>query len=190
MARLRGVWMLIFVMCGALGCGGDGVDCSFSACGGDPTGSWSIEGTCYDASGFLEEFQQQCPEATGGVGLNAEGTYDLEGDQSFTISVSLTIRTRLTVPAACLQQGLTSCAQLNSEDLVCNGNPEVDCDCTFDQNEDISESGTWSSSGSTLTLDDESPQDFIFCVEGDTLKIQNIPEDPGDPSGVIVLSRN
>src|SRR5690606_29180053 len=42
------------------GCGGDDISCGTAACGGDPVGTWNIEGVCFNAD--LEP-PPECPEA-------------------------------------------------------------------------------------------------------------------------------
>jgi len=172
-------------------CGGDDVDCSFTACGGDPTGVYEIDGVCADNSDFLADIQEDCPQATGGASVGATGTYDFAPDQSFSLSVNVNSLLKVTAPVSCFPNPLASCDQLEEDaNTQCEGDPEVSCTCTVTQTDAIDQTGTWSTSGSTLTFDQGGiGSESLYCVEGNTLKIQSIPDQPDEVPSVLVLRK-
>lgn len=126
-----------------------------------------------------------CPEAktkdqefmlTGMSRLNDDGTYERE----YRVGGSMTV----VIPSSCLPGGgIPSCSQLETavEDTIpagipaeaaCSGDPAKRCDCAITVDRTIDDTGTWSQSGETLTLEpsDGAPEAFAYCVQGETMK--------------------
>jgi hypothetical protein len=169
-----------------VGCGGDDVNCSFTACGGDPVGNWSIEGMCFDADDLLD--QSSCPQATASASVDISGSVSILADSTYTSQTSSVTSFITTIPAECLM-GLMSCDQLTNPDTgtMCSGDASDACDCTGSDSQSDTSSGTWSASGNTLTLDNDPAE---YCVSGNTMKVRTIPQAADDIVTTIVMSRN
>lgn len=182
------------VALGCIGCGGgDGVSCEFAECGGDPVGNWNVEGVCGDFSALTRELESNCAglevdyefDASGSVSINANNTYDA----AFEIRVSILA----SFPAACIAQlGATSCSAITEGfdgDAVCSGDVSEGCDCEFIEVTNTTDEGAWQVNGDVLLLGDDADQ-ASFCQDGDTLRIETIPDQPEDPTVIYVFSRN
>lgn len=175
-----------------VGCGGDddgSLDCSeFAACGGDPVGQWTIVDACLD--GDLQPDIDGCPEATGTIeDVVVSGSVELRDDGSYANNTSSMGTVVLTVPMSCLD-GAT-CEQLSqAAGVPCSENGDA-CDCQQDFDDSSQESGSWESSGSTITLTDSdgNVNDVSYCVEGDVLKAQQEPDAADDPRITLVMTR-
>lgn len=170
----------------ASGCGGDDVDCSFEACGGDVIGTWSFDDVCVDATGLIADVQEQCPDATVSVGGDASGTITFAEDGSYSTSLELSFSSLTTIPASCIPNA-TSCEDLNSDDTDCSGDIEQSCSCSGSSVESDSDSGNWSTSGTTLNLGLRQSE---YCVSGETLKVDFAPGSPDDLDLLFILSRS
>lgn len=178
---------LLIAACGGGDDDGGSLDCSdFSACGGDPVGEWTFVDGCFE--GELDPGIDGCPEATGSVSnIAVEGTAMVRDDGTFAIDSVITGDVVVTVPADCLM-GAT-CAQVSefaNADCTDNGDG---CDCASSIQETTQESGTWEVEGDTFisTVDGEAPEEALFCVDGDVIKLQ--PQDNGEVTVTLVLTR-
>ncbi len=172
----------------ALACGGSGddVDCSFVACGGDPVGTWSIDGACIDTSSLEDSVREFCPTASVSVGMSMAGTITFDSDNTYSVESTLSQTGVITLPSECLAgQQVTSCAQLNDNGIACTGDPSSQCRCTISNSEENMESGNWSVDGNILTVGEP----LEFCQDGDVMKARAIQQDPDDLQMTIVLSR-
>jgi hypothetical protein len=174
------------------GCGGDddggNLNCSdFSACGGNPVGEWTIVDACID--GAPQPDIDGCPEASAAFDdVVVSGTVEIREDGSYATSVNTMATLILTVPMSCLD-GAT-CAQLSeAAGVPCTAEGDA-CDCTSELDESDQETGTWETSGSTISLtdSDDMVSESTYCVEGDVLKAQQ-QDDPGDPVITFVMTR-
>ncbi len=173
--RLSAVCLVMFVACG----GDDGsvsndpALCeSFSPCGGDPIGSWSLAGFCIvDNDVSFDE----CPGATVDNNDSRSGSVQLNSDNSYQVDVTNNSQFTISVPGNCLTEA-NDCSSVGQEDesLVCSGDPASSCTCT---SEDITvdmTTGTWAVSDNTITLTNEDGTDTLeFCVEGNTLTLRD-----------------
>ncbi|HEY2407333.1 MAG TPA: hypothetical protein VGI10_15085 [Polyangiaceae bacterium] len=152
--------------------GGTGpVDCSFSACGGDITGAWTITAGCFNSNSSA---LSGCPTATvmaqtdvaGMVTFNADSTYSVNLTESGTINAE--------VPTSCLS-GTTCDAFGTSNQVACTADT-TGCACTKAiMPANSSESGTYTTSGTTFTTTktgDTPGTPNQYCVTGSTLKVQ------------------
>jgi hypothetical protein len=176
----------------AVGCSGgddDGASCpeTFSACGGDVAGTWTVGAFCVDSDQALEAARAQCPAATADGFADQSGSYVVNADGTYSENTEFTFDFTVSLPASCLM-GL-SCAQLQAlapslgDCLEDSGG----CACSSKGTESTVDTGTWTINGNSLTLDGaDDTQTFDYCVDGDTLTVQ----DDGDVEEITVLTRN
>lgn len=185
----------MFSLGAGAGCGGDSdptpareddpipplVVCeAFTACGGDPTGSWTIVQSCFAGPSVREGTCASVP-GTGPVRLEQTG-YEVEG--AFAInsdgSASLTAGSRESLvydaPREC-----ADCQMLEDEfsnpgagrsEASCTAS-ETSCHCEIELEIPRStEAGSWVATDSTLAFTSSgSALTFEFCREGDAMRL-------------------
>ncbi len=180
------------------GCGGDDDDVTpgggaapcgpVSACGGDPTGSWSIEDAClYNSQ--PPGFSSDCRPEVDTSGSGVSGIAEFRSDGTFTMTSTLRGAETRVYPPACFsgENFLLTCAQLDEalkkaaaqEDSLYEAAECVaageDCACNvvYRETTTTTTTGTWSVSGTSLVLEREGrePQDLLFCVQGSSLAL-------------------
>ena len=160
------------------GCGDDDVDCSFEACGGDPVGVWTIDGACAPTAGGGDG---DCPGATIVQSVSYSGSWTFDDDMTYTVDGQTLTSVQGSFPQSCLGQ-VASCEDLADDGLTCETSGDR-CECNSLRSEPFEIAGTWTASGSTLTLDG-SP--WSYCQQGSSLKMLT-GIDRGET--VFVLSR-
>lgn len=145
-------------------------DTAFSACGGDPQGTWDVAGLCdpqIDTSSF------DCPEASYEITADrSTGSVVLAASGAYTRTYVLDADFRLTVPTSCLQ-GL-GCEVLVpfSEGLLAGCSEDVEgCQCTGTFTDTDSVEGTWEVDGTDVVTD--GGVRTAFCVTGDVADTRN-----------------
>lgn len=156
---------------------------AFQACGGDPTGSWTVDKICSgDGSIGEDPFQGRCPGASAGIELEIDGTITF-ADGKITPQTTRTSIITLYVPKACI--GGQPCAMIaDAEDgWTCEETAET-CDCTksqvdMDDETDISD---YVVEGNEIvqTQNGETKR-LPFCVQDGRLTV-SVPNDPGEPT--------
>ena len=157
-----------------VGCGDDdggSVDCSaITPCGGEVVGTWQFVGNCEGEDPF-------CPDLVVESTPSASGSFTFEAGGTYTTMSTLNGTSRARIPGSCID-GATMCSDLDFEDQTCTGDIATACTCTTTYNNtQDSTSGTYTTSGTSITLDGET---FPYCVSGNTLRL-----DLGD--GFIVV---
>lgn len=154
----------------AIGCGGDdggsgGLGCDTAACGGDPVGVWTVVDSCFEGELTIE----QCPDLiVKSVDVDQTGTVTIDADMSYTLDLTVSGTASVTFPASCFGGLITDCAQLNDDGTTCTGDASAECDCDITLDEVTDETGTWSTTGNQITLDDGTePEVSDYCVQGD-----------------------
>jgi hypothetical protein len=204
-------WMLLGL---AVGCGGDDdggnttrdaavdavavdasvdapanlADCTFVACGGNPTGTWQIDKFCIDFDGIV--LDPDCPTMTfDWSGVTVSGTAVFNADMTYAINSVSGGSLSYTIPAACIPPQVQQCSSLGA---TCTGNPAQSCTCTEAVDEQDSEAGTWSTSGTTLTITPDGEDPFVgeYCATSSVFKLhqpKDVAED--EPGFTMVLTR-
>src|SRR4029453_12587910 len=98
-----------------------------------------------------------CPTMTIDASIDPQGTLDLQGSGAYTLSVTYDITLVETLPKECLP-GLDDCTKLDSKFTVCSGDAAVACECTIHDTQKSEGTGTWSYSGSTITVVPSDPK--------------------------------
>ncbi|WP_437734566.1 hypothetical protein [Sorangium sp. So ce1335] len=187
-SSLLAVPLLLLPACGDDSSGDGGAACGeVAACGGDPTGAWSIADMCLDASLF-RDLTEGCNAEIDIDGVDFSGSAEFRSDGTYVVTSAVRGPMRVVYPPACLtQDGVTfTCAQLD-EGLKSIAGTEgsplasvtcaaagASCACDLVYNgTSATEDGTWSVSGTTLTTtsDDGVPEEVPFCIDGSSLTL-------------------
>lgn len=182
----------------ATGCSSSssGTNCgTFTACGGDVTGSWKLGRDCVGSS--VDPFAGgTCSQATFQASQSESGTVTFQAGVYSTSNLDTTVVEDITVPSSCLM-GAT-CAmvesnfnnQSNDAGMTTVGtcaDTSGGCACHATVTDSTGPvNGTYSVSGTTLTLDGTAAP---YCVQGNTLLIQTQSGMMGTAgSGTITLT--
>ena len=187
---------LLLSSCGG-GSGGIPSCSAFTACGGDLTGQWTIDGLCTEGDiteGMLDETEMpaECKDAFQNMSLQMSGTLTYANGIE-TADMKMAMKVKYTFTSACfsamsmpMTQEACSAAEMTSDDpdapvLSCSVSGSA-CNCTMSMENQGVETDTYTVSGSTLTYSDgESAQ---FCVAGDKLTIRE-PSEAGKATQVM-----
>ena len=182
-------------------CGGGGGSCAkVQPCGGDVLGNWAISGACFNNAALNMDIGMSCPGASINItAFNLTGSARFNADLTYNTTGTATISLRETIPVSCLTAGSVAltCAELDQqlqEDIAANpgttqtGHCEGSniCTCTVTNGpQTISETGTYATSGTTLTFTDSagSISSNGYCVQGNELHI--VQFDMTMPMGTI-----
>jgi hypothetical protein len=153
----------LLVAAALAGCGDEDVDCSFDACGGDPIGAWTIDGACAPSTGVGD----QCPGATVVQSVSYSGSWSFDADMTYAVDGQTLSSVQGSFPRSCLGQ-VARCEDLADDGLTCRTSGDR-CECSSLETEPFEIAGTWTASGSELTLDGSS---WSYCQDGDSLKLR------------------
>lgn len=146
---------------------------NFTACGGDPTGKWTISGGCVREE-TLAPAKEACPGLTeSNVAIKARGLYELTATNvkrqtqvSFSANVSL--------PAGCKQQAGNSCSVIafllkspppngfGFDTAACADANDGGCNCTVGQSKIVTSAGTYTKDATTITA--SGGETYDYCV--------------------------
>lgn len=136
-------------------------ECALDACGGDPTGTWSVLTWCQ--GGFA--YDGPCAGTACAWDDGVSGTLTLADGGLFEVDVVRAGDAVCTVPTAC--DPSLACGDVEVEPYVCAaGEDASSCECTQTVESTWQGSGSWATDGNSLTIG-ACPVDF--CVDGDTL---------------------
>jgi hypothetical protein len=172
------------------------VDCSFSACGGDPVGTWQIAGACISGNTGDNPFGDSCPDAVVGIDVSATGSLDITSTR-YTWNLSVGGTAHVTVPPDCVQtlggEQATDCSAFAGDKATCTGSLTKGCDCATPIDPSTENStGTYTIQGNSIIGTDDGGQPgnpTDFCVQNNQLKIQIQPSDTSTQQIVLVLTK-
>ncbi len=164
------------------GSGGTGATCpTFTPCGGDVLGDWTIKDFCL-GSAMSDALSEFCPGATVSVGpIMATGTLSFKADGTEVGSATLSYQGSVHIPADCYTEA--NCATyetaLNTVNGVstasCSWDAATGCSCAMSINQAPSMgSGTYQVQGTDILFtssDSGNTSVSNFCVSGNTLRI-------------------
>ena len=172
----------------------------FTACGGDPVGTWTIAGACIDTGDDENPFED-CPEGEFGVDVTATGTLEITGDE-FEWNLTVEGSAVFTLPAVCLERmtmgTAIECSVLtDDDDAVCTGTYATGCSCSVPVEPTTQvTTGTYVVDGNTIVAtedgEDEAGDPSEFCVRGNQMRMKTVKIDDDDGSveeTIIVLNR-
>jgi len=176
---------------------GGEVECSFTPCGGDPTGVWQVQSACITGEGD-SPFGDKCDEGTVDVDVAVDGTLTV-ADGRYTWNLMIQGDVVFNIPASCvdpLSGGMaTACTDFEGDDgdTTCTGALASGCTCSKPGTPETEAStGTLEVRGSQFvgTEDGEEPgEPADFCVSGNSLKFMiHETSDDGTSTKDILLS--
>ena len=161
---------------GGTGGSGGGSGCgSVAPCGGSIAATWSITGICVTPQTMNNP---NCPGGTLTItGATESGTLSFTSAGTYTANVTATVSIMDTTPSSCIAPA--TCADLaaayvaEGASATCTGTSV--CNCTIVIASSGSEAGTYTTSGTTLTITDSTGEvdSMGYCVQGDTLHLTN-----------------
>ncbi len=185
-------------MTGADGGPGGGTCTSNASCGGDIVGAWTIVQACNAKASK----SKTCGAETYTVSNPVQsGTLTFRADGTATEVLRTTGTLADVLPPICLTNAAQTCADIEASyrELVQSGAGYTSascadnagtCECALGFDTTTNVSGTYTTSGSTLTVvtNGGSSSSQTYCVTGSTLII-SVPSTIGDPPVIYVLTR-
>ncbi|WP_437554874.1 hypothetical protein WME97_22830 [Sorangium sp. So ce367] len=168
---------------GAAACG------EVAACGGDPTGSWTIESVCTEPSGFSVN-NARCDVSISFDDVEYDGHAEFNVDATYALTYTPRGPMKMVIGMPCVDADGVSktCAELDEEmrDVPLAEEPLFqsgrcgmigeDCVCDLFVREDPrTETGVWGVLGTTLVTKEDGEEwgfkDRAFCVEGSSFTL-------------------
>ncbi len=178
-----GLLAVTVMSCGSStgGTSGNGTCGQVEPCNGPVVGTWKAAAACATA-GFVMNLQGTCPAGTiSGVTATQSGTYTFNADLTYSIAVTGQLSYDAANPASCNPGGM-SCAALAAAEsalsggtLTCTGSGSCNCQGSFAETD--TETGTYSVSGTVITLVNSAGGYTLqqsYCVQGNTLHILDV----------------
>jgi hypothetical protein len=144
-----------------------------TACGGDPTGSWTVLASCGHAP--VDIFD--CESATESDYVSTmTGTRAFAADGGFTwdLVITETLSVELDT-ASCYGMDCTAFAaslQTETSTATCESLDEITCACAIEYTSPLALDGTWSTNDDTLVIDLNGPVvELPFCASEDRLAL-------------------
>jgi hypothetical protein len=185
---------------GGAGGGNSGTDggaaCqTVAACGGNVVGTWQGTSACLSST---EDLSSTCAGASANIAFTFTGSVTFNADLTYSSASTASATTTYHYPAACLTAG-TTCTQwgqlLMSIGMYSSVTSTTDgagvCTCeAITAPTSSTESGTYSTSGGTLTtVHDGKTSAAPYCVQGNVLHEMPSIVDGGQTTGGIVLTK-
>lgn len=152
---------------GAAGMGGE--TCRNPACGGDPTGTWTIQSAC----AFPPSLMLGCAAATQDATTTVQGLLELRADGTYTMQVDVGFAHQVAWPQSCLPSGQT-CADIASA-LGGECVAAMDgCTCgVLDPGPPLRHTGTYDVVGGQLVVTPAGagPATYQLCVDGPAITL-------------------
>jgi hypothetical protein len=147
---------------------------AFTACGGDLTGTWTIDGECYAPTHPIWVDILGCDNVQGtGVHITASGTWTFGSDLTFTRSITSQTTLEFNEPYTC-DISATDCSNVQVLDYAATCTGTGCCSCTqVRPASTTSDTGTYSLSGSTVNVTSAGGNalPWPYCVNGNTLTL-------------------
>lgn len=162
------------------GAGQTGGTCpAYTACGGDPTGTWSYTAGCATV-GNADPFKGQCPGASFSLTIDLVGTVTFGGG-NYTAKSTATTSSSVLAPKSCVGN---DCAKALGSQFPNAKDDGVNCVGTSaPQTSSGDGTGTYVVAGNKMTLTDSkagaTPTDAEFCVKGNELSVHVLPKQAG-----------
>lgn len=193
------------------GSDGTGEACSSApACGGDITGTWTVISSCLDVTGVMDvrPIGLGCDSALITGSRAVAGTFTANADGTYLDRTTTSGEDQIELAAACLNISGTivmcervapAVAAYGYDSVTCT--PASDgtcvCDAAFARaaglgtlSFDPLANGSFTTSGSILTLDDEVnvPTSYQYCASASELTLLPLPSFTGTLRGAVVLA--
>lgn len=162
--------------------GGACEELPFTPCGGDLTGTWQFELGCVEIPGGFEPISG-CSGSSASYEVEMTGQITFGADGSYSLARTRTLTAIYMAAKSCLPQGKQCSDAPQLDDRFDKGEDAGDqCKLTEVDTDYDDESGTFTTSGTTLTLSetgDDSPTVLHYCVSGDTAIVHTVNEKDG-----------
>jgi hypothetical protein len=162
---------------------------SFHACGGAISGAYTFTDWCFPSSSLGgDPTDGGCPGFSVVADATPSGSITFNGDGTYSnTAITVTGNVTWTIPSSCLG-AVKTCdpTSLNIKNGACNVTG-ANCVCTSAINSQSgnASSSTWSTSGTTITIDGK-PYDY--CVSGSTVEVL-VPDGKGGTQVLYVLTK-
>lgn len=146
----------------------------FTACGGDPKGTWTFAEFCIDGSSSADPFDGKCPTATASFDFTDSRTVVIDATSISNGAGSVSIKQQLTIPGSCLSANNVTCDKIADpeEGRTCALVADA-CVCNAEQVEQKTPKvDTYTTSGNTITITDTSDNSTTtgeYCVKSNLL---------------------
>lgn len=137
-----------------------------STCGGDPTGTWDIEGICYEMpatviTGNPNSAFYECEGLTVDLTFEGGGTFTIEQDGTYASTTTGVLTFTIEVPTTCLNgKSCAAAAAVFTDTSYTTTATETGNGCTIFR---VSEQGTDTDDGNVKASKGS------YCVQGDSL---------------------
>lgn len=163
----------------------DGIKSAFTACGGDPKGTWVFKELCVEPPSFGDA--AACPTLTGSVDVEINRDVTIDETTIQLAAGTITASIQVNYPRSCANNA--DCSQLKDgfKAESCTENAGI-CECALPKDEKAqeAESMSYTLSGSTITTDEDSLE---FCVQGTKLTVKSVPKEAGKTPSYWVLEK-
>ncbi len=182
----------------AVGCKGN--DCQTTPpCGGNIVGTWKIISACEtgqppesDGGGCAQTAEVDSINASGSITYNPDGTYELTIGASVSETVTLSSGCLVggPTPLTCQDLSGTASTGVGTESESCT-TTSTGCSCQISANVPATQgTGTYVTSGTTLTMMGADEETDGYCVSGNTLSLDRSDADAGVlATGYLVATR-
>jgi hypothetical protein len=172
----------------------------FEACGGDPTGNWTIKDLCLEMEIGENPFAErpECADQLYQISMDFEGYIHLNADKTYEVLMTPVASMLVELDDECLDsisQGQMApadmCVELGKNMPNCAyAGGKCSCSGPVDTGDDDEEpeveTGTWSTEGTNLFVSEDgetdAPKPVPFCVKGNTVALEVTNEDEEDPA--------
>ncbi|HEY4392762.1 MAG TPA: hypothetical protein VGP64_01815 [Polyangia bacterium] len=155
-------------------------------CGGPVDGVWNASSGCLNNAAFMLEVTKGLPAGCGLVAVSSssdsavgslsfsQATLTYSSDVTETVNIQFTIPMTCINGQTCAQYGTSLAQQGGATSATCVGT--TTCACDFTAQNVMNESGTFSTSGTTLTLTNTlgSQTSGPYCVQGTSLHLIDV----------------
>jgi hypothetical protein len=162
----------------------DGTCNVFTACGGDPRGTYDYQSGC--VANVFASIRESCTGLdTSGIVIRGKGTVSLDG-VTLTRAISSHATGTLVFPQACNPLGCAALANAlrpGFESISCTGT--TSCTCTISKRSVANDANTYTIQGSTLTTG--AGDRFDFCDKTGTIEYRGAGAD--EDEGIWTLEK-
>jgi hypothetical protein len=169
----------------------DGSSCAtLVACGGDLDGAWDVAGGCVEVPVPMD--LMRCPGAaiTRGEGRTRGRVFFMDGFSRRTAQWEVEVE--FFVPGFCASfvggcAGIQSAVQMSTPDARCIEDAG-DCRCAVRQLQSFDEAGSYTIEGNQIVAETTGKR-WDYCIEGDSMRYQDVSETGTREAGIIELGR-
>jgi hypothetical protein len=162
---------------------------TFTACGGDPSGTWKFADFCIDAKSLgADPFKGNCPQFAASVDYKSDGVVTITGNASAgtlstgpsTANTTITYTFPLSCTNAVTDGGLATCAEASKSGTTCTDTGSGNCSCVETSSKmSTGDTHGYTASGNILTNLDSNGQPSDsgeYCVKGGLLYYKEIKD--------------